>query len=164
MKWFCKNHTWLLLQTDEDGRTVLHHAATYGHLDVVQWFCKNHAWLLLQTDNDGQTVLHYVATRGYLELVKWFCEEHPELLFKTDNDEQTALHLATELQSAIDWRHRDIVKYLRAKTVERLALERDKSPAPVQDVVPVDSGSYQFFFGWVPADKSSQTSSPKLTI
>jgi len=52
---------------DNDGKTSLHHAAQYGHLDQVLGVTAD----LLATvkTNHGETPLHVAARRGYLDQI-----------------------------------------------------------------------------------------------
>ena len=80
----------------EDCPSLLHHAASAGHAEVVA--------LLLEAgadsatvDEDGQTALHHASSEGHIDRVKLLAPmaDCPEL-YATDKYQMTAYHLACE--------------------------------------------------------------------
>lgn len=56
--------------TDEQGRTVLHHAALQNRLDNIVYFTEQHGQIVLnQRDEYGRTALHYAAEAGHASIV-----------------------------------------------------------------------------------------------
>ena len=73
------------------GRTPLHFAAAYGHLEVVKWQVERHGDLLCIQDKDGWTLLYCAAARGHLEVVKCQVERRGDLLCMQDENGRTPL-------------------------------------------------------------------------
>jgi len=55
--------------------SILHYAARYGHLNIVQFFIsEKNCSPNIPGDNDG-TPLHYAAANGQLHIVKYLIDE-----------------------------------------------------------------------------------------
>ena len=54
---------------DNEGKTVLHHAAACGDLNVVKHLIDKGADVHAR-DNEGKTALHHAAAQGHLDVVK----------------------------------------------------------------------------------------------
>jgi hypothetical protein len=83
---------------DEDDRTIMHHAARYGHYNLVSWLLSDgYADLLSAQDKDGKTPLHYAAHLGRgqttLEILEYVVNKHIALVDMQDANGDTALHL-----------------------------------------------------------------------
>lgn len=77
---------------DKDGRTSLHEAASYGHLEVLKLLLDAKAEVATQ-DNYGRTALHRAAWKGHSEVVKLLLDAKADVN-TPDNDGWTALHQA----------------------------------------------------------------------
>ena len=57
---------------DGQGMTAIHHAASKGHLDMVNLLGEHdeEMMLLSQRDQSGQTALHHAVEKGHVEIVK----------------------------------------------------------------------------------------------
>lgn len=56
---------------DNDGRTALHLAASFGRLDVVIWLVEHGEADVHAKDHLGRTTLHRAAFNGESDVVKW---------------------------------------------------------------------------------------------
>src|SRR5271168_4012782 len=72
----------LLMEPGTESRTVLHEAATLGHMNLVK----------LASD-DNETALHAAVNQGHLAIVKYLVENEIDVAAQ-DNDGQTAKALA----------------------------------------------------------------------
>jgi ankyrin repeat protein len=89
----------LVRATDDDDRTALHHAATYGLVDV--------ALILVDAgsdvdarEQDGETPLHYAAWRSELEVAGLLIESGADLEIRNDWGRTPLLIVARETGSA----------------------------------------------------------------
>ena len=90
--------------------TILHIAARYGLLDIVQVLINEYQFDPHCVDEDGDSPLHYAAFNGHLDVVKYLTTEcHCDPLCKDKNG-------VTPLDRAITRGHRDIVQYLESVT------------------------------------------------
>ena len=94
----------------DTGDSVLHLAATWGHLELVKEIVSKFPRLLLEPNSSGQTPLHVAAHGGHTAIVEAFaalvtfasakfCNEESERMnpyVLKDEDGNTALHLAIE--------------------------------------------------------------------
>ena len=55
--------------TDEEGWSLLHHAAAVGQVQVINLLCEKGCRVDL-VDNEGRTPLHYAATNGDIETIR----------------------------------------------------------------------------------------------
>ncbi|KAG8872576.1 hypothetical protein FRB97_007499 [Tulasnella sp. 331] len=84
------------------GLTALHHAASRGHLAVVEWHLE---------DKEGETALHKSSLNGHIGVVKFLLtvDAHKADVHAQDADGWTALH------NACSKGYLDIVRYLCEK-------------------------------------------------
>jgi len=89
----------LVRATDDDGRTALHHAATYGQVDI--------ALILLDAgadndarEEDGETPLHYAAWRSELEVSALLVESGADLEIRNNWGRTPLLIVARETGNA----------------------------------------------------------------
>ncbi|EKX41070.1 hypothetical protein GUITHDRAFT_75016, partial [Guillardia theta CCMP2712] len=77
---------------DRAGKTMVHWAAEYGHVEVLrtveeQRRKKTLNNLMLKKDSDGRTCAHYASAGGHLEVVRYVAETcGEEVLREKDND------------------------------------------------------------------------------
>ena len=79
------------------GRTVLHAAAYYGHIDVVRNLLRNDRRDAAQPDhcdNDEAHALESAVEQGHDEVVQQILEAQPSLLKQKRKDGNTVLHTA----------------------------------------------------------------------
>lgn len=89
---------------DMEGCTPLHHAAAFGHLQIVGCLLECGADLEAR-DNERWTVLHHAAWNGHEKTMRYLLEKGGDIGAKADNG-WTALHQAA-------WKdHRAVVKRL----------------------------------------------------
>ncbi|KAG9034060.1 hypothetical protein FRB95_013829 [Tulasnella sp. JGI-2019a] len=93
------------------GLTVLHHAASRGHLSAVQWLVHNCGAMTDLEDKEGETALHKASLNGHVGVVKFLLkvEGHKADVHAQDADGWTALH------NACSKGYLDIVRYLCEK-------------------------------------------------
>lgn len=86
---------------DSNGRTLLHHATSNGHHEVVKYLLKNGANVLLVTDKTN-TALHIAMTKDDVSLARCILENvirenlRKLLNFKTKANGTSALHVAAK--------------------------------------------------------------------
>ncbi|KAI8146649.1 ankyrin repeat-containing domain protein [Fennellomyces sp. T-0311] len=96
-------------QADSIGRSVIHHAAMMGHLDVLQLFksLDNDALDWDASDSwDGWTPLMHAARQGHFPIVKFLVQHGLADQNRRDKHGRTANDIATT------WNHCDISGYL----------------------------------------------------
>ena len=76
-----------------NGRTCLHIAALYGHLNLCKAFVDKHNFDVKVSDNSGWTALHFSAKNGSCELVSYFHAMGSDIYHKTKYD-LNCLHIA----------------------------------------------------------------------
>ncbi|EAY19953.1 ankyrin repeat protein, putative [Trichomonas vaginalis G3] len=80
---------------DDNGKTILHHAAEHFHFEWCDYIFDNLGPIVNKQDNEGKTALHYAAINDNIEFLN-------ELLYNNINSEirddegKTALHYAAE--------------------------------------------------------------------
>ena len=65
------------------GKTCLHVAAYYGHLNLCKTLIDKHKFDVNAADNDGSTALHESARSGSYELVSFFANKGTDIHLKT---------------------------------------------------------------------------------
>ena len=96
---------------DEDGRTMLHYAASAGKMNILKYLIQN-GCDVLHTDRWGQTMLHEAGDKGHLNIVKYLLDEigcNPAL---QDNNGDTVIHLVATSGNL------DILKYFVGREVD----------------------------------------------
>jgi ankyrin repeat protein len=80
---------------DDDGRSLLHHAALGGHRHTYSWlmneFYRNRP---LPTDRRGHTIAHTAAQAGNAWFLRYLYNANPTLLAQNDDHDNTILHHA----------------------------------------------------------------------
>jgi hypothetical protein len=79
---------------DSEGRSLLHWAAFYGHLDIVQFLIQQDAEVN-QADNGGWTPLHYAVVEGHDKVVSYLRSRGADLNACTKQDARVWI-LATD--------------------------------------------------------------------
>jgi ankyrin repeat domain-containing protein 50 len=62
---------------DETGRTALHFAVTYDHVEILQTLLRDRKLDVDLADNEGRTPVSYAAAMGYSEMVKLLLANGP---------------------------------------------------------------------------------------
>jgi ankyrin repeat protein len=89
-----------LQEVNTDGDTILHIAAQYGRIPILDWMWQQQGAPNFHTQNkDGDTPLHAASQRGQLEAVQWIDmaladSDHSKNV--SNNDGDTPLHKAAE--------------------------------------------------------------------
>ena len=78
--------------TDEEGRSLLHHAAACGQVEVIQLLQENGCYIGV-VDNNGRTPLHYATGTGSVECVRILIEMGSDVN-ALDNEHTTPLQWA----------------------------------------------------------------------
>ncbi|KAG2013500.1 ankyrin repeat domain-containing protein 50 [Coprinopsis cinerea AmutBmut pab1-1] len=113
------------------GFTVLHSAASRGHLDIVVWLIENCGAMPDVEDREGETALHKAALNGHIDILKYLLPDRADVHAR-DADGWTALH------NACSKGYLDIVRWL---------CERGGATAVNEGVSGVDVKSKD---GWTP--------------
>ncbi|XP_027146038.1 CARD- and ANK-domain containing inflammasome adapter protein [Larimichthys crocea] len=79
---------------NSSNETLLHVAAQYGHLSIIELLIRKGARLDLQ-DNKGHTALHRAASRGHTEIVRALVQAGAPI-YTLDLQGKTSVHLAAE--------------------------------------------------------------------
>ena len=80
-------------ETDEHGRSALHHAVEANQPASVQVLLEADPGLAKLQDSDGRNVLHVATVAGEVELIKEIIK-HVDV-DSVDNEKHTAVHFAT---------------------------------------------------------------------
>jgi 26S proteasome non-ATPase regulatory subunit 10 len=72
------------------GDTPLHHAASAGHVDILQLLL-NHGASVNAVNNDGRTPLHYAASWGHVDILQLLLS-HGASVNAVDKEGGTPLH------------------------------------------------------------------------
>ena len=78
--------------TDEEGWSLLHHAAACGQVEVI-WFLQENGCYIDIVDVNGRTALHYAAANGFVESVRALIEMGSDVN-ALDNEHTTPLQWA----------------------------------------------------------------------
>ena len=78
--------------TDEEGWSLLHHAAAYGQVEVIRLLQENGCYIDI-VDVNGRTALHYAAANGFVESVRTLIEMGSDVN-ALDNEHTTPLQWA----------------------------------------------------------------------
>jgi ankyrin repeat protein len=92
------SRTSLIIHTDKDGQTPLHHASWTGHTEVAKVLVDKRAdinaksvysarlsrtSLIIHTDKDGQTPLHHASWKGHTEVAKVLVDKGADINAKS---------------------------------------------------------------------------------
>jgi len=89
----------LVRATDDDGRTALHHAATYGHANIALILLDAGADIDAR-EEDGETPLHYAAWRSEVDVAELLVEFGADLEIRNDWGRTPLLIVARETGNA----------------------------------------------------------------
>jgi len=89
----------LVHATDDDGRTALHHAATYGQVDIALILVDAGSDIDAR-EEDGETPLHYAAWRSELEVAALLVEFGADLEIRNNWGRTPLLIVARETGNA----------------------------------------------------------------
>ncbi|XVF77616.1 hypothetical protein PTKIN_Ptkin14bG0060300 [Pterospermum kingtungense] len=121
-------------QTTPEGNTVLHMAARFGHMDLVEEIVKQHSTLVLKSNLKGETPVHIAARAGQLQVVKFFIklvENFPRIYIARIRDK----YGNTPLHDAVRNRHDEVVKELASDDKESLLLTNDAGESPLSTAI-----------------------------
>ena len=94
--------------------TILHHAAQYGLLDIVQVLINEYQFDPHCVNDNGHSPLHYAAIRGQLNIIKYLITEcHCNPLSESKCG-------YTPLDYANNNRHQDVIQYLESVVTDHL--------------------------------------------
>ena len=82
------------LNKDENGNTVLHLAAIYGHLSIIKYFIDEHGFNPAVTGNRDYTLLHSATQGSHLHVVQYLLHEKMVDPVCFADKEITPLHIA----------------------------------------------------------------------
>ncbi len=80
---------------EEQGRTVLHFAATKNHLEIVSYLIACNADIEVE-DNDKQTPCLWAVSRGHLKIVEFFVNKKANLNAFSDSTKEHIVHWAAK--------------------------------------------------------------------
>lgn len=107
-----------LYKKDEDGFTLLHHAAFEGNFEIIDILMENNIDIDTPANN-GHTPLSLATEEGHLDLVKKLLKAGAELKTYKDDLNWTFLHLA------IDSENIEMVKFFLNKGIDVNLLDLD---------------------------------------
>ena len=133
VEYFITENPQLLTEKGMASQTVLHEAATLGHLQLIRLLVQKYADLksslesnlLTMASDDGETALHAAVNHGHLAVVEYLVSQNIPIDAK-DKDGQTANDLARELGN------REIVEFLRKSS--GLREESAALPSKVEEI------------------------------
>ena len=91
---------------DQNGKTPLVYACTFGHLDIVRYHIGRGCNTGMECGTDQWTLLHYACSHGHLDIVQYLISE----VGCVSNNNN--IHVLTPLQCACKHKHDAVVKYL----------------------------------------------------
>lgn len=94
------------------GRSLLHIACSFGHIEIVKLLIEKGANFNAADDDNSDTPLHIACGHGYTEIVKLLIEEGVDLEVTNYDKGFTPLHVACR------HRHTEIVKLLIEKATD----------------------------------------------
>ena len=89
--------------------TLLHQAASEGHLDIVKYLVEEQEIVPQSRGEKGAMALHCAASRGHLDIVKYLVEEQEVDPKSKDEEGAMALHYAAAGRQEVD--NKKIVAY-----------------------------------------------------
>ena len=90
----------------ENGNTLLHSSAGFGHLDIVKYLVKKNPASVNTTNSNGETPVYWAAWFRHLDIAKYLVKKNPADVNTTNSHGETPVHLAV-------WHgHHDVVEYL----------------------------------------------------
>nr|XP_042907958.1 uncharacterized protein LOC107440007 [Parasteatoda tepidariorum] len=112
VKAFFQNITVDVNEKGNCDHTLIHIAATWGHLDITKFLISNNAALNIG-DKFGSKPIHLAAQFGHLHIVKYFLQCDPKLLTdRGGSNNSSPLHFAAH------GGHAEIAKYLIEKGMD----------------------------------------------
>ncbi|XP_030450475.2 uncharacterized protein LOC115672708 [Syzygium oleosum] len=97
----------LLAYRDAHGSTVLHSAASKGHVQVVEHLIQAFD-MIDSTDHRGNLALHIAAYKGQLPTIQALIYTSPSPISSTNTNGETLLHMAISGLQAPDFRRLDV--------------------------------------------------------
>ncbi|KAM4632557.1 uncharacterized protein O3C94_019091 [Discoglossus pictus] len=90
-----QGHFFLLSSADKDGKTLLHHAASRGNVDICQVLLDTNVGMINIDKQDvfGKTALHYAIQKSHSKMVKLLIKNGAKSEFK-DKNPKTAVDVA----------------------------------------------------------------------
>ena len=88
--------------SDKKGRTILHWAAFYGFLPIVEFLVQNDAEIN-SADDEGWTPLHYAAVQDHVDVVRYLVQKGADTKLCTKEDKRVwGLPLSREVWRALE--------------------------------------------------------------
>nr|XP_015913873.2 serine/threonine-protein phosphatase 6 regulatory ankyrin repeat subunit A-like [Parasteatoda tepidariorum] len=140
---------------DSDGRTILHFAASEGHLFLVNDALQN-GCNVMHTTRKGNTPLHIASSKGHAEIVEKLLKHAKENNFdqlttfinaKTINGGNSALHAAANLETV-----KILLKYGAIYNVQNKESKTPKDYTTVKEISDFLQLIDEFFFGGLIGD------------
>ena len=113
-----------VLDSDIDGRTILHHACSGGKLTIVKHLIENYPALLNKRDILGLTPVHEAGWSDSVELLDYLVSRYSNV-FDKDSDGKTILHHACECDKLV------LVKHLVENSPALLTMSDNKGQTPL---------------------------------
>ena len=82
------------MDTSNDGKSILHHAALGGSLSLVKLLVEKYQLSPHQVNQNGHLPLHYAAIQGHTTLVEYFISDQAMDTTVTSNNGKNILHYA----------------------------------------------------------------------
>lgn len=92
---FLQNNLDLLKQVESDQRSLIHFAASAGHLNILEWLLENNHESISDRDKNGASALHYAAAAGHLNVVQWLLKYDFKNTAHFDNENNNVLAYAS---------------------------------------------------------------------
>lgn len=93
LKILVNNDPKILTQKDEEGESLLHKAAVYGHVDICQYLVEKGVPVDIEIPNAGATPLMMAVLFNNLDVVKYLLSKGANIN-KQEDDGVTSLHYA----------------------------------------------------------------------
>ncbi|VVC42744.1 Ankyrin repeat-containing domain,Ankyrin repeat [Cinara cedri] len=111
----------------QGGKTPLHDAALYGHIDEVNALLKKGAYVNIR-DGDGHSPLHQAAANGHTEVVKLLLEQKDTNVNAADKNGYTPLDYASHRgYHVFEGSHQGVIDALLAAGAKKPSTQMDRT-------------------------------------